>query len=74
MIKRILFKHYIKKNYARLSALKERGYIAFVSIYDFHCMMISTTENYSHFTSIILKNHPKTKFYPYPDNAVLFIK
>ena len=74
MIKKLLFKHYIKKNWARLSALKERGYIAFISVYDFHTMMISSVENYSHYTAIIRTNHPKTKFYPYPDNAVLFLK
>ena len=73
MIKRILFKRYIRKNWAQLTALKERGYIAFISIYDFHCLMIVSTENYTHYTNIILKRHPKTKFYSYPDNAVIFV-
>ena len=74
MIKKILFKHYIRKHYAKLSALRERDYVAFISIYDFQLMMITTVENYSHFTSIILKRHPKTKFYFYPDNNVVFVK
>ena len=74
MFKRLLFKYYVKKNWARLSALKERGYIAFISIYDFHCIMVVSNENYSHYTSIILKREPKTKFYTYLDYPVIFIK